>query len=52
MIDFPIDKAQEALDKLIEEGLDNKVISQEEFNAIDPSNKDLARFYCNFEVHK
>ena len=50
--EFQIIKAKEALTKLLEEGLDNKFITNEEFSAMDPENKDLARFYCNFKVHK
>ena len=43
--DFQILKANIARKKkLLEEGLDNKYISQEEYIAMDPDNKDLARF--------
>ena len=34
------------------EGLDNKIISEEEFKAMDPSEKSLAKFYMTFKVHK
>ena len=43
--DFQILKANIARKKkLLEEGLDNKYISQEEYIAMDPDNKDIARF--------
>ena len=47
-----IEKAKEEIKSLIDEGLDNNIITQEEYNAINPEDKDLARFYCNFKVHK
>jgi hypothetical protein len=49
---FEIEKAKEAITKLIDEGLNNKIISQQEYDAINPEDKNLARFYCNFKVHK
>ena len=52
MNDFQIEKAKDALTRLLDEGLDNKIISQEEFNVMNPGDNDLARFYCNFKVHK
>ena len=45
--EFQIIKAKDTLKKLLEEGLDNKYITQEEYRAMDPEDKDLARFYCN-----
>ena len=49
---FQIEKAKYEIKNLINEGLDNKIITQEEYDAINPDDKDLARFYCNFKVHK
>ena len=47
-----IEKAREEITKLMNEGLNNNIINQQEYNAINPQDKDLARFYCNFKVHK
>ena len=47
-----IEKAKEEITKLMDEGLNNNIINQQEYNAINPQDKDLARFYCNFKVHK
>ena len=49
---FEIEKTKEAITKLIDEGLNNKIISQQEYDTINPEDKNLARFYCNFKVHK
>ena len=37
---------------VLEEGLDNEIITKEEFQAMSPLNKNVGRFYCNFKVHK
>ena len=37
---------------VIEEGLDNELISREEFEAMVPDDKKPGRFYCTFKVHK
>ena len=50
--EFQITKAKETLRNLLEEGLDNKYISQEEYNAMNLETKELARFYCYLKVHK
>ena len=47
-----IEKAKEEIKKLIDEGLNNNIINQQEYNAINAEDKDLARCYCNFKVHK
>ena len=47
-----IEKAKIEMKNLIDEGLNNNIITQIEYNAINPEDKNLARFYCNFKVHK
>ena len=37
---------------LIEEGLENDILTEEEYSAMKPDDKDAARFYCTFKVHK
>ena len=43
-----INKIKEVLD----EGLEKKYISKEEYKAMDAKDKDPAKFYVNFKVHK
>ena len=45
-------KAMGEITAVLEKGLEDKIITQTEFDAMDPTDKDLARFYCNFKVHK
>ena len=45
------EKAKTQIKKQIDEGLNNDIITQEEYNALDSEDKDVARFYCNFKVH-
>ena len=47
-----IDVAKDNIVKVLEEGLDNNIISQDEFDAMDPRDKDPAKFYAMFKVHK
>ena len=37
---------------MLKEGLENKTISQLEYNEMNPEDKEVGRFYCNFNVHK
>ena len=36
----------------LEEALNNKVITDEELNAMNPEDKNPGKFYCNFKIHK
>ena len=45
-------KAQVKLKHLLEEGLDQNIITKSEFEAMDPEGKNPAKFYCTFKVHK
>ena len=44
--------AKTKLKHVLEEGLDNKVITKSEFEAMHPDGKNPAMFYCTFKVHK
>ena len=50
--EMQIGKAKQNIQYIIEEGLHHGYISQEEYNEMDPENKDFGRFYSNFKVHK
>ena len=47
-----IERTKVKIKNLLEEGLDNKVISKSEFEQMNPEDKGPGRFYCNFKVHK
>ena len=36
----------------MKEGLENKTITKEEFKAMDPTDKNPSKFYCNMKIHK
>ena len=37
---------------MLQEGLDSGIITKEEFNSLNPEEKNPANLYCNFQVHK
>ena len=47
-----IEKARIKRNDVIKEPLENKMITQSEFDAMNTNRKDPARFYCDFKVHK
>ena len=47
-----IDKSKLKLTNLLQEGLDNEIITKEHFTAMDPKAKNAAKFYMTFKVHK
>ena len=47
-----VDKTKLKITNVIKEGLDKNIISKSEFEAMNPEEKDVGRFYCNFKVHK
>ena len=52
VIDIAFQEAKDKILIIIEEGLDNKIISKEEYTAMKADDKNPAKFYCNFKVHK
>ena len=36
----------------MKEGLENETITKEEFKAMDPTDKNPPKFYCNMKIHK
>ena len=44
--------AKEKLEKLLQEGLENEHITNEEYTATLPNNMKPGKFYSNFKVHK
>ena len=49
---FEIVRTKRVIRNVLEEGLKNKTITKEEFNAMLGEDKEAANFYCNFKVHK
>ena len=37
---------------VLEEGLDHRIITKSEYDAMDPEGKTTAKFYCTFKVNK
>ena len=50
--DIFLQKAKVDINLVLEEALLNQNITKAEFQAMDPTDCDPARFYCNFKVHK
>ena len=50
--EFALEEAKEKIENVLHKALENKIISREEYNEMNPHNKDPAKFYCNFKVHK
>ena len=47
-----LDEAKIKIKHVLEEALDNKVITNTEYEAMNPENKNPGKFYCTFKVHK
>ena len=47
-----LDIAKTKIGLVLEEGNDNRWISKEEYLAMCPKDKNAAKFYCTFKVHK
>ena len=44
--------AKNLISYILKEALDTKIISEEEFKAMDPSDKNPSKLNCNFKIHK
>ena len=49
---FEIDKSKARIKHVLKEAPDDKTITNEEFTAMDPTEKKLSKFYTTFKVHK
>ena len=47
-----LETAKDSFVKLIQEGYDKDYLCKEEYEALEPSNMGVARFYHIFKVHK
>ena len=50
--EFALEEAKTKIIDTLKEALENKIITKNEFSAMNPEDKDPAKFYCNFKVHK
>ena len=50
--DSEIDKSKLIIKSVINEALEDNIITKEEAKAMDPSEKNISKFYMNFKVHK
>ncbi len=50
--DLAVDRAKHKIKQVLEEGLEQGIISKNEFDAMIADEKMPGRFYCNFKVHK
>merc|ERR1719319_582552 len=47
-----VDKAKHRIKAVLNDAKEAGIITKEEFSFMDPSDKSIAKFYCNFKVHK
>ena len=47
-----LERTKTKIRNVLQEGLDLEILSKEEFEAMLADDKDAAKFYCTFKVHK
>ena len=50
--EFALEEARNKISDTLKEALEDKVITKEEYDAMQPEDKNASTFYCNFKVHK
>ena len=50
--EIELEKTKSKIRNIVQEGLDNKILSKEEYEAMLAEDKEAAKFYCTFKVHK
>ena len=50
--DIELEMNKSKIRNLVQEGLDNKILSKDEYDAMLADDKEAAKFYCTFKVHK
>ena len=50
--ELELERATAKIYDTLEEALNSKVITEEEFRAMNPEDKNPGKFYCNFKIHK
>ena len=50
--EIELEMTKSKIRNIIQEGFENKILSKEEYEAMSADDKDPAKFYCTFKVHK
>ena len=50
--DIELDRTKSKIRCVVQEGLDNDILSKEEYESMIADDKEAAKFYCTFKVHK
>jgi hypothetical protein len=50
--EIDLEQTKSKIRSLVQEGLENDILTDEEYNAMLADDKDAAKFYCTFKVHK
>ena len=50
--EFALERAKKHILNVLKEGLEQEIITKEEYTAMDPSDKNASKFYCNLKTHK
>ena len=50
--DIELERTKTKIRNVVQEGLDKEILSKEEYDAMLADDKDAAKFYCTFKVHK
>ena len=50
--EIELERTKFKIRNLIEEGCENDILAEDEYSAMKSYEKDAARFYCTFKVHK
>ena len=50
--EIELDRTKAKIRNLVKEGFENEILSKEEYNAMLADDKEAAKFYCTFKVHK
>ena len=50
--EFALEEAKVKILKVLEEAFENQIITKDDFSSMNPNDKEAAKFYCNFKVHK
>ena len=50
--EIELERTKFKIRNLIEEGLEKEILAEDEYSAMKPDEKEAAKFYCTFKVHK
>ena len=50
--EFSLEGAKTKIIETLKDALEKEIITKEEYSAMNPEDKNAAKFYCNFKVHK